>query len=272
MGRKRGPRGRTPARACALLGALVLTAIGYMFLAPQPQIADAGADTAALQATGAELYTKSCVSCHGANLQGVPERGPSLVGVGDAAVYFQVSTGRMPLARSSDHGHRQPPEPQFDPQTEQGRRNLAALGAYVSSHAGGGPSLPPGRGPELVGSDVAGGGDLFRLNCASCHNFTGRGGVLPSGIYPPNLREASPVQAYAAMLSGPSSMPAFSESQLTPGEKRDIIAYILAVRGQNNAPGGYNLGEFGPSTEGLVAFVVGMAALIGIAAYLGARS
>lgn len=41
----------------------------------------------------------SCITCHGANLQGVSDRGPSLVGVGDAAVYFQVSSGRMPAAR-----------------------------------------------------------------------------------------------------------------------------------------------------------------------------
>ena len=272
MGRVRRSRWRLVLRSVALLGALAVTGTAYLAFLPRPQFADADAEAATKQETGAELFTTSCASCHGTNLQGVPDRGPSLAGVGDAAVYFQVSTGRMPLARSSDHGHRQAPEAQFDPQTEQGRRNLVALGAYVSSRTGGGPSLPPGDDADLVGSDVASGGELFRLNCSTCHNFTGRGGVLPSGIFPPNLHEATPSQAYAAMLSGPSSMPAFSESQLTPAEKRDIIAYILSVRGQNNAPGGYNIGEFGPSTEGVVAFVVGMAALIGIAAYLGARS
>src|ERR1019366_5018030 len=46
--------------------------------------------------TGRKLYGTSCITCHGANLQGVTGRGPSLVGVGSAAVYFQVSTGRMP--------------------------------------------------------------------------------------------------------------------------------------------------------------------------------
>jgi ubiquinol-cytochrome c reductase cytochrome c subunit len=47
---------------------------------------------------------------------------------------------------------------------------------------------------------------------------------------------------------------------------------VLAVRGQNNAPGGYALGEFGPVTEGVVAILVGLVALVGVAAWIGARS
>jgi ubiquinol-cytochrome c reductase cytochrome c subunit len=77
---------------------------------------------------------------------------------------------------------------------------------------------------------------------------------------------------YTAMLSGPMAMPVFSDRQLTPDEKKDIIGYVLAVRGQNNAPGGYDLGELGPSTEGVIAFLVGLGALILVAAWIGARS
>ena len=44
------------------------------------------------------------------------------------------------------------------------------------------------------------------------------------------------------------------------------------VRGQRNSPGGYNLGDIGPSAEGMAAFVVGMVALVAITVWLGAKS
>jgi len=49
------------------------------------------------------------------------------------------------------------------------------------------------------------------------------------------LNHATPEQIYAAMLPGPSAMPTFSDRSLTPGEKKDIIAYLLSVRGQRNS-------------------------------------
>ncbi|MCE3552978.1 cytochrome c [Pseudonocardia sp. RS11V-5] len=256
--------------ALLVLAALVALGGAYTLLVPAPQTASAQSGQAQID-QGRALYEQACISCHGSNLQGAPDRGPSLVGVGDAAVYFQVSTGRMPLARSEDRGYRRVPAPEFDPDTDQGRANLAALGAYIQS-VGGGPQVPAETGPQLIGSDVGHGGDLFRLNCAYCHNFTGRGGILGAGRYPPRLEAATPEQMYTAMLSGPMAMPVFSDKQLTPEEKKDIIAYVLAVRGQNNAPGGYDLGELGPSTEGVIAFLVGLGALVLVAAWIGARS
>ncbi|MDR7301435.1 cytochrome bc1 complex diheme cytochrome c subunit [Haloactinomyces albus] len=252
----------------ALAIGLLATGGLYTMLVPQPQVVTAQ-DT--VLAEGRRLYNNSCISCHGENLQGVQDRGPSLIGVGEAAVYFQVSTGRMPLARQEAQAVRKPPPPEFDPDTVRGERNLLALGAYVQAH-GGGPELPQRSGTELVGQDTARGGLLFRLNCASCHNFTGRGGALTSGKYAPILRTATPDQLYAAMLTGPQAMPAFGDRQLTPKEKEDIIAYVLEVRGQRNTPGGFNIGELGPTTEGVVAWLLGVVALVGITAWLGARA
>jgi ubiquinol-cytochrome c reductase cytochrome c subunit len=40
----------------------------------------------------------------------------------------------------------------------------------------------------------------------------------------------------------------------------------------NNNPGGNPLGGIGPVSEGLVAFIVGLAGLIGVALWLGAKS
>lgn len=269
--RSRGARGRLRRRLAGVLAlGLGLLAAGglYAAFAPQPQVALAQ-DDAALVAAGQELYNDHCITCHGVNLQGVENRGPSLVGVGEAAVYFQVSSGRMPMARQEAQAERKPPLPKFDPTTEEGRRNLDALGAFVQAN-GGGPQLPAASGERLRGDDVARGGELFRLNCASCHNFTGRGGALSSGKYAPALDQATEEQIYTAMLTGPQNMPKFSDRQLTPEEKRDIIAYIKYV--SDTSAGGYAAGGLGPTSEGIIAFIVALAAMIGFALWLGAKA
>ncbi|TQM44575.1 c-type cytochrome [Pseudonocardia cypriaca] len=270
----RGPRSRFRRRVAGALalGIGLLTAGGlYAAFAPQPQVATAQEGDAALIAQGEQLYNNSCVTCHGSNLQGVEDRGPSLIGVGDAAVYFQVSTGRMPLARQEAQAQRKPPVAQFDPNSPEGQHNLDALGAFVQAN-GGGPTRPNVEGLALRGDDPARGGELFRLNCASCHNFTGRGGALSSGKYAPTLDPATEMDIYTAMLTGPQNMPKFSDRQLAPEEKEDIIAYVTSVTNGNNNPGGNPLGGIGPVSEGLIAFIVGIAAMVGVAMWLGAKS
>ncbi|CAA9385866.1 MAG: Ubiquinol-cytochrome C reductase, diheme cytochrome cc subunit [uncultured Pseudonocardia sp.] len=272
--KKAGARSRLRRRlaGATALGLGLLTAGGlYTAFTPEPQVAHAQ-DDAALVAQGEDLYyNNQCITCHGANLQGVPDRGPSLIGVGDAATYFQVATGRMPLARQEAQAQRKPPLPAFDSDTEEGRRNLDALGAFIQAN-GGGPARPTEDGAALRGEDSARGGELYRLNCASCHNFTGRGIALSSGKYAPTLDPATETVIYTAMLSGPQNMPKFSDRQLTPEEKEDIIAYIKSVSDGNNNPGGNPLGGIGPVSEGLIAFIVGLAGLIGVALWLGAKS
>src|SRR5689334_23829182 len=132
-------------------------------LTPAPQVAVADESQSALLRTGKELFDTSCITCHGANLQGVADRGPSLIGVGEAAVYFQVSTGRMPAMRGEAQAPQKPP--QFD------AAQIDAIGAYVQAN-GGGPVVPRDENGKvsqqsLIGDNVARGGDLFRLNCAS---------------------------------------------------------------------------------------------------------
>lgn len=236
-------------------------------LTPAPQVAVADESQSALLRTGQELYETACITCHGANLQGVQGRGPSLIGVGEAAVYFQVATGRMPAMRGEAQAPRKAPI--FD------EAQIDALGAYVQAN-GGGPLVPRDSNGQianqsLVGTDVARGGDLFRLNCASCHNFTGKGGALSSGKYAPALDLATPAEIYTAMLTGPQNMPKFSDRQLSPEEKRDIIAYVQTASETTN-PGGYGLGGFGPAPEGMAAWIIGMVAVIGVALWIGARA
>ncbi|MCP2258395.1 ubiquinol-cytochrome c reductase cytochrome c subunit [Streptoalloteichus tenebrarius] len=245
------------ALALGLLGA----GAAHAWLAPDPS--PAHAQDPALVRQGADLYRTSCVTCHGANLEGVPGRGPSLVGVGEAAVFFQVSTGRMPLTSQGPEAYRTPP--QFSPE------EIDALGAFVWA-TGGGPRRPDQRGAALRGDDPARGGELFRLNCASCHNFTGRGGALSSGKSAPSLDPATEEQIYTAMLTGPDTMPKFSDRQLSPDEKRNIIAYVRSVAEGRNNPGGNPLGGYGPGPEGVVVWIFGMAAMVATAVWIGSRA
>ena len=263
---RRRLRRRLSAAVLLLIGLGVAGGVAAT-LTPTPQVAVADESASAMLRTGKDLFNTSCVTCHGVNLQGVTDRGPSLVGVGESAVYFQVSTGRMPAMRGEAQAPQKPP--QFD------EAQIDALGAYVQAN-GGGPEVPRDEngqiaGTSLIGNDVARGGDLFRLNCASCHNFTGKGGALSSGKYAPELSDAEPAQIYTAMQTGPQNMPKFSDRQLSPEEKRDIVAYVR-MAAEAPDPGGYGLGGFGPTSEGMAAWIIGMVAVIGAALWIGART
>lgn len=243
----------------ALFLALLTVGFAYAALAPSPQIAQAAEVDQQQIAAGEALYNNSCITCHGANLQGVKDRGPSLVGVGQAATYFQVGTGRMPAVENAAQMPRK--KPVFN------EEEIAQLSAYIQS-VGGGPQVP-----TLLRDDaeVAKGGELYRLNCASCHNFTGGGGALSQGKYAPPLDEATDAEVYSAMLSGPENMPKFSDAQLTPAEKQAIVSFVQLNKATID-PGGLPLGGYGPAPEGLIAFLVGMVSIVGVTLWMGARA
>jgi ubiquinol-cytochrome c reductase cytochrome c subunit len=253
-----------------LLLLIALTIAGGLaaVLTPAPQVAVADEDSSARLRMGKQLFDTSCVSCHGANLQGVPDHGPSLIGVGEAAVYFQVSTGRMPAMRGEAQAQRK--DPIFD------EAQVDAIGAYVQANGGGPRVVREADGKTIAmrslrGEDLGRGGDLFRLNCASCHNFTGKGGALSSGKYAPDLGPANEQQILTAMLTGPQNMPKFSDRQLSMEAKKDIIGYVRTVV-EERQPGGYGLGGFGPAPEGMAMWIIGMVAAIGLTLWIGARS
>ncbi|WP_405135824.1 c-type cytochrome [Nocardia sp. NBC_01388] len=259
---------RRIAGGLVLLMGLVGAGFAASALTPTAQVATANEDQSALIREGKQIYDTSCVTCHGANLQGVQDRGPALIGVGEAAVYFQVSSGRMPAARNEAQIVRKPEK--FD------AHQTDALGAYIQAN-GGGPTVVRDSNGEVAqdsltaGADLGRGGELFRMNCASCHNFTGKGGALSSGKFAPPLDKATNQQIYLAMLTGPQNMPKFSDRQLTPEEKKDIVGYITD-RMRTPSEAGYGLGGFGPATEGLVMWIVGIVALVGSAMWIGSRS
>lgn len=265
MTKKRRARTKLRRRMAGLLAlGIALIGVGalYSVLVPEPQTAQAQPDPIMVR-EGEQIYNNTCITCHGANLEGVSDRGPSLIGIGEAAVYFQTSTGRMPAVVQGAQEEKKPAV--LTPE------EIDQVSAYVQAN-GGGVTMPEERGGELVGDNPARGGELFRFNCASCHQFTGRGGALSSGKSAPALDDVSEDAMYSAMLSGPESMPRFSERQLSPEEKKDIIAYVDSVTDGNNNPGGNPIGGLGPQSEGFIAFVVGIVALLGITLWIGAKA
>ena len=211
---------------------------------------------------GKRIFAQGCSSCHGLNAEG-GAIAPSLIGVGAASVDFQVATGRMPMADMSQQAMRKDPV-----YTDE---QVAALAAYVASLAPG-PEIPT---EDMLNyerdGEVAEGGELFRTNCAMCHNFAGQGGALTQGKYAPTLMGVEPKYIYEAMITGPQSMPIFSDKTITPAEKLSIIKWIKAAQNEP-ALGGATTGRVGPVTEGLLAWVLGLGSLIGVAVWLATKA
>jgi Cytochrome c, mono- and diheme variants len=173
-----------------------LCALGFTFsiatAAPASNSMAADARSTLIE-EGQQIFLKGCSSCHGLNGEGAGA-GPALIGVGAASVDFQVGTGRMPMQDMSQQAMRKAPV--YD------EEQTAALAAYVASLAPG----PRAYSNEEIkwerDGNTAEGGELFRNNCAMCHNFAGQGGALTQGKYAPTVMGVEPKHIYEALLTG----------------------------------------------------------------------
>lgn len=253
-------RRRHPLAAAALVAGSLLAVGGAYAAVTTTAQASAPAATQTQIEEGRKLYLEGCSSCHGLDAQGTAN-GPTLIGVGAAAVSFQVATGRMPLAVP---GAQAPAKENLYSEDE-----IAAMAAYIASLAPG-PAIPTAEELDFEDADVAVGGELFRTNCSQCHQSAGQGGALTQGKYAPSLMQATPQQIWEAMITGPQNMPVFGETLKTE-DKQAIIKYIDALQTSPN-PGGLSLGRIGPVSEGLFLWTAVFAALIGAAVWIGIKA
>ena len=122
---------RHPLAAIALLLMGLLVTGGLYAVATT--VNQAKADTTTFSASdaqeGGKLFAANCATCHGMGASGTKD-GPSLVGVGAAAVDFQVGTGRMPMQMNGPQAQKKPVEFN-DEQTKQLSAYVASLGAAI---------------------------------------------------------------------------------------------------------------------------------------------
>jgi ubiquinol-cytochrome c reductase cytochrome c subunit len=243
------------ALACPLLVAAAFTPV----MAGRPSQGDDG-----LVDKGRELYESGCANCHGTDGVGRQSGrgeayGPSLEAAGAASAYYELTTGRMPLAATGDQPVRK--EPAYT------REEIDALVAYVAS-IGNGPALPD---IDTRGADVAQGGQVFRANCQPCHSASGSGGALSYGRSAPGLGQATVTEVGAAVRAGPGQMPVFGTDVISPEELDDLARYVEYLHNPED-PGGVPIGRTGPIPEGFVAWLVGIPALLLLVAWIGTRA
>ncbi|GAA1387995.1 c-type cytochrome [Luteococcus peritonei] len=255
------------AKPLVLLLALFLMGAVYSVVSPaQTSVADTNTNPQVAQ--GKALFDVTCSSCHGLNGEGTSQ-GPSLIGVGAAAVDFQMGTRRMPMAKPAAQAPR-------NSAPEYTQAEINAIAAYVAS-LGQGPAVPEESKYTAAGlseEEIARGGELFRTNCSACHNIEGRGGALPSGAYAPSLIGVSGKHIYEALRTGPQQMPVFSTGALPDQDVKEIIGYLQTNEQQPNY-GGLALGGIGPVAEGFWGWLVGVGSLVLVAIWLakkGARA
>lgn len=267
---RRGPL----AGVVVLLMALLFIGGSYSLLSPGAT-ADAQQTSAEDVDAGRELFLVGCSFCHGRNGEGVltvdgTQYGPALTDVGSASVHFQVGTGRMPMTQPGQQAVRKPPV-YDEEQTRQLSAYVASLGAGPAIPDASAYTLPDDLTDEERQDAITRGGQIFLTNCTACHNFDGSGGAMPRGGFAPTLRGVESIHIYEALLTGPQSMPSFSDGNLTPDEKRDVIAYLKDTE-ENPGYGGFGLGSLGPVSEGLFAWLVGIGALVGFAIWIAAHT
>jgi ubiquinol-cytochrome c reductase cytochrome c subunit len=207
---------------------------------------------------GRELFLVGCASCHGANGEGT-DRGPNLHGVGAAAADFQLTTGRMPATQGEGQPTRKP--------RAYSRAKIRDLVAYVAS-LGPGPPIPDVITPP---GDLQEGAQLYLQNCAACHSAAGNGGALSLGRDAPTVHDATPLQVAEAIRTGPGNMPVFGPETLTRRQVNSIVRYVEYLKKPED-PGGLSLGLVGPITEGLVAILIGLGALMLVSRWIEPRA
>lgn len=208
-------------------------------------------------AAGRSAYLDSCSACHGMDATGVENRGPSLQGVGAAAADFYLTTGRMPLQDPGLQPLRS--HPSFPAST------IAAIVAYIGSM--GGPAIPR---VDPAAGNLSRGFTVFTDSCAGCHQIVARGGIVSGGVVP-SLINATPTQIAEAVRIGPYLMPRFNDTAIDQHDLNSLVRYIQYAKTPQNS-GGWSIGLIGPVPEGMVAWLIGLAALLFIARLIGTRA
>ncbi len=196
--------------------------------------------------SGGQVYATRCASCHGARAWG-GDGGPSLRGIGAAALDFYVSTGRMPAAVPAlEVGDRDERNGQRLSQSD-----IRALEAYLAPVVAGGPPIPA----VVANGDLAHGRALFAESCQHCHTFNGSGGAIGESDWAPSLLRTPIDQVAEAIRIGPGQMPPFGERQLSASDLDDVASYVVRLGADAQPKDAPPFRSAGPVPEGAVGYL-----------------
>ncbi|HKU66693.1 MAG TPA: c-type cytochrome [Candidatus Baltobacteraceae bacterium] len=201
---------------------------------------------------GRRLFNTHCTSCHGALLQGTAQ-GPPLIGIDVQAVDFQLRTGRMPaLVPFQQEMHK---APFFPPQ------QVRDVVAYVMSKSDRNKVLPS---VTLRGDDesLRSGRAVFEENCQQCHSATAHGDAVGYANVAPSLMDSTPQDLADAVRYGPDVMPRFGPSVIDQRRLDDLASYVWYLQHAKYNPGGLQLANWGPVSEGFMAWTFGIGLLV----------
>lgn len=199
--------------------------------------------TAAKSAEAVALFSRHCAVCHGDAGQGesavIRMAGPSLQAVHNPGlVMLAMETGPSRM-------------PRFE--TILTVPQMRMIARFVTRHL----AVIP-----LTGGSLGRGGDLYRVNCASCHGAVTQGGTLGfAGLNAPALRGKPMALVAGAIRWGPGPMPRFSAAELPARDVASIAEYVRYLRRPSH-PGGAALHWNGPVPEGAVAWAMALSLMV----------
>lgn len=234
------------AAAGALAQQSTVPSSGNALVTPMPSPGRPGAGDVA---QGRQLFDVHCASCHGLNLQG-SALAPPLINSDAGDVDFMLETGRMPAEVPWEQEFQKPPI--FS------RRQINSIVSYVSSRSTGEKTLPP----VVASTDVEKGREIFAENCQQCHAATAHGNSVGYGNVAPSLMDSSPQQIAEAVRMGPDVMPKFGTGVIDDKNLGALIAYVQWLQRAKYNPGGLQLANWGPVSEGFMAWVFGIGLLV----------
>jgi cytochrome c oxidase cbb3-type subunit III len=124
-----------------------------------------------LIAKGKQLFTATCVACHGADLRGGVTGGPNLL---RSAVVLMDQKGELilPIVHGARAERGMPPQPQLTDD------DVKAIAEYIHSvvataRGQGAPPESEAPPPNALVGDAKAGEAYFNAKCASCHSPTG---------------------------------------------------------------------------------------------------
>jgi ubiquinol-cytochrome c reductase cytochrome c subunit len=211
---------------------------------------------------GERLFNTHCTSCHGAVLQGTAQ-GPPLIGIDVQAVDFELRTGRMPAAVPfQQEMHKLP----FFPPDQ--IRNIVS---YVMSKSNGNKVLPT---VTVRGDDesLKRGREVWEANCQQCHSATAHGDSVGYANVAPSLMDSTPQDLADAVRYGPDVMPRFGPQVIDQRHLDDLASYVWYLQHAQYNPGGLQLANWGPVSEGFIAWTVGIGLLVLLVRRIGSTT